>query len=113
MATVDLMDKALAALTDVNASVTDVVDGLLSPGEVTEPLGISEVAALLDVSAHTLRYYERCGLIDVARDSNDHRSENEGLNLITTFGVIPVDLIRQRLRGPDVLLLAALLLLWI
>lgn len=74
MATVDLMDKALAALTDVNASVTDVVHGLLSPGEVTEPLGISEVAALLDVSAHTLRYYERCGLIDVARDSNDHRS---------------------------------------
>ena len=73
MATVDLMAKALAALTDLDASVTDVVHSLLDPGEVTEPLGISEVAELLDVSPHTLRYYERCGLITVARDVNDHR----------------------------------------
>ena len=73
MATVDLMAKALAALTDLDAAVTDVVHSLLDPGEVTEPLGISEVAELLDVSPHTLRYYERCGLITVARDVNDHR----------------------------------------
>ncbi|MDJ0395709.1 MerR family transcriptional regulator [Rhodococcus sp. G-MC3] len=73
MATIDLMDKALAALTDVNVSATEVVHGLLNPGEVTEPLGISEVAELLDVSPHTLRYYERCGLIEVNRDRNDHR----------------------------------------
>ncbi|MCZ4278951.1 MerR family transcriptional regulator [Rhodococcoides yunnanense] len=73
MATVDLMAKALAALTDLDASVTDVVHSLLDPGEVTAPLGISEVAELLGVSPHTLRYYERCGLITVDRDMNDHR----------------------------------------
>ncbi|OZC52788.1 MerR family transcriptional regulator [Rhodococcus sp. RS1C4] len=74
MATVDLMDKAIAALAQADVSMTiDIVHGLIEPGEVSEPIGISEVAQLLGVSAHTLRYYERCGLIEVERDAHDHR----------------------------------------
>jgi DNA-binding transcriptional MerR regulator len=34
---------------------------------------IAEVADLLDVSAHTLRYYEREGLVTVTRDGLGHR----------------------------------------
>lgn len=74
MATVDLMDKALAALAGVDESMTlDVVHGLVDTGRVSTPLGIAEVADLLGVTAHTLRYYERCGLIQVGRDVHDHR----------------------------------------
>lgn len=74
MATVDLMGKALAALAAADTPMTmDVVHGLVDPGEVTDPLAISEVAELLDLSPHTLRYYERCGLIEVDRDSHGHR----------------------------------------
>lgn len=40
-------------------------------------------------------------------------SDSQGLNLITTFGVIPVNIIRQQLRGPDVLVLASFALLWL
>lgn len=42
--------------------------------EAAESMAIAEVADLLDVSAHTLRYYERAGLITVARDSSGHRA---------------------------------------
>jgi DNA-binding transcriptional MerR regulator len=34
---------------------------------------IAEVAERTDVTAHTLRYYERIGLLDVARHSSGHR----------------------------------------
>ncbi|MGD9526947.1 MAG: MerR family transcriptional regulator [Pseudonocardia sp.] len=34
---------------------------------------IAEIAELTGVSAHTLRYYERIGLLDVARDAAGHR----------------------------------------
>ncbi|MDI9897158.1 MerR family transcriptional regulator [Rhodococcus sp. IEGM 1381] len=75
MATMDLMNKALAAAADSDVPLTvDLVHELIEPGEIAEPLGIAEVAELLDISAHTLRYYERCGLIEVARDGLDHRS---------------------------------------
>ncbi|OZF40122.1 MerR family transcriptional regulator [Rhodococcus sp. 14-2483-1-2] len=74
MATTDLMNRALAAVADSQASLTvELVHDLVEPGELAEPLGIAEVAELLDISAHTLRYYERCGLIEVARDGLDHR----------------------------------------
>ncbi|MDV6263338.1 MerR family transcriptional regulator [Rhodococcoides yunnanense] len=75
MATMDLMNKALAAAADSDVPLTvDLVHELIEPGEIAEPLGIAEVAELLDISAHTLRYYERCGLIEVDRDGLDHRS---------------------------------------
>lgn len=34
---------------------------------------IAEVAAKTGVSAHTLRHYERIGLLDVGRQANGHR----------------------------------------
>ena len=34
---------------------------------------IAEVAAKTGVSAHTLRYYERIGLLDVGRQASGHR----------------------------------------
>lgn len=41
---------------------------------MAEGLSIAEVAGRLGVSAHTLRYYERCGLLDhVGRNSGGHR----------------------------------------
>ncbi|OZD75931.1 MerR family transcriptional regulator [Rhodococcus sp. 05-339-2] len=74
MATTDLMNRALAAVADSDAPLTvELLHELIEPGELSEPLGIAEVAELLDISAHTLRYYERCGLIEVARDGLDHR----------------------------------------
>lgn len=38
---------------------------------------IAEVAAKTGVSAHTLRYYERIGLLDVGRHANGHRRFTE------------------------------------
>jgi DNA-binding transcriptional MerR regulator len=37
-------------------------------------LSIAEVAELTGVTAHTLRYYERIGLVDVPRDDAGHRA---------------------------------------
>ena len=94
MATTDLMNRALAAVADPDAPLSvELVQMLIEPGELAEPLGISEVAELLDISAHTLRYYERCGLIEVARDGLDHRSyDNEAIRRL-------VFLTRMRLSG--------------
>ncbi|MGV8874767.1 MAG: MerR family transcriptional regulator [Rhodococcus sp. (in: high G+C Gram-positive bacteria)] len=94
MATMDLMNRALAAVADSEEPLTvEVVHGLIEPGELTEPLGISDVAELLDISAHTLRYYERCGLIEVARDGLDHRSYDDAAVRRLVF------LTRMRLSG--------------
>lgn len=38
-----------------------------------ETLTIAEVAERTGVTAHTLRYYERIGLVDVGRDTSGHR----------------------------------------
>ncbi|OZC53456.1 MerR family transcriptional regulator [Rhodococcus sp. WWJCD1] len=94
MATTDLMNRALAGAADSDAPLTvELVHELIEPGELSEPLGISEVSELLDISAHTLRYYERCGLIEVARDGLDHRSyDNVAIRRL-------VFLTRMRLSG--------------
>jgi DNA-binding transcriptional MerR regulator len=49
------------------------LDQLLAgpPGE--GPLTVAEVAELLGVTGHTLRYYERIGLVTVDRDGAGHR----------------------------------------
>lgn len=94
MATTDMLNRALAAMTDSEAPLTvDLVHALIEPGELSEPLGISEVAELLDISAHTLRYYERCGLIEVARDGLDHRRYDDAAVRRLVF------LTRMRLSG--------------
>jgi DNA-binding transcriptional MerR regulator len=43
------------------------------PPEVPDALTIAEVVAITGVSAHTLRYYERIGLVEVGRDGVGHR----------------------------------------
>ena len=56
-------EQALERLRRQDASVPDP-DAMLT---------IAEVAQRCGVSAHTLRYYERIGLLDVARDAAGHR----------------------------------------
>ncbi|MEH6794437.1 MAG: MerR family transcriptional regulator [Rhodococcus sp. (in: high G+C Gram-positive bacteria)] len=94
MATTDLMNRALVAVADSEAPLTvELVHELIEPGELSEPLGIAEVAELLDISPHTLRYYERCGLIEVARDGLDHRRYDDAAVRRIVF------LTRMRLSG--------------
>jgi DNA-binding transcriptional MerR regulator len=73
MATDDLMTRALEAIGDDGPLSVEAIHLLTDLADVPEPLMITEVAELLDVSPHTLRYYERAGLVEVARDSNGHR----------------------------------------
>lgn len=75
MATDDLMSRALAALDEVDGRMpAEVIHRLVDVSAATDPMTITEVADLLDISPHTLRYYERIGLVEVARDASGHRS---------------------------------------
>lgn len=75
MSTNDLMSRALATLVEIDGPMSiEVIHRLADTGEVREPMTIAEVADLLEVSVHTLRYYERAGLVEVDRDSIGHRS---------------------------------------
>lgn len=68
------MAKALAALGEVDGPMSvEVIHRLVDAGDDTGPMTIAEVSDLLDVSPHTLRYYERAGLVEVDRDSSGHR----------------------------------------
>lgn len=73
MATDDLMSRALDALGDDGALSVEAIQQLTDLADVRASMTINEVADLLDVSPHTLRYYERAGLVEVARDGNGHR----------------------------------------
>ncbi|MEU4295164.1 MerR family transcriptional regulator [Kribbella sp. NPDC026596] len=49
--------------------------GLLElPDDLPEQLSIAEAAAITGLTAHTLRYYERIGLVQVGRDDAGYRS---------------------------------------
>ncbi|GAA4481972.1 hypothetical protein GCM10023191_001580 [Actinoallomurus oryzae] len=75
MATDDLMSRALSALDEVDGPMSvEVIHRLVDVGDATEPMTITEVADLLGMSPHTLRYYERVGLVEVGRDAFGHRS---------------------------------------
>ena len=75
MSTDDLMSRALASLNEIDGPMSiEVIHRLADTGDLSEPMTIAEVADLLDVSAHTLRYYERAGLVEVDRESSGHRS---------------------------------------
>ena len=88
----------------VDAMGTDGVDTLPSlseelvrcldlPDDVPEHLPIAAVATLTGVTAHTLRYYERIGLVDVARDAAGRRVyDREALGRVVFI---------TRLRGSD------------
>lgn len=73
MATDDLMTRALEMLGDDGPLSVEAIHRLTDLADVPESMVITEVADLLDISPHTLRYYERAGLVEVARDSNGHR----------------------------------------
>jgi DNA-binding transcriptional MerR regulator len=51
----------------------ELVRAMKLPDDLPEPLGISEVAEITGITAHTLRYYERIGLVDTARDAAGRR----------------------------------------
>ncbi|MDD9372104.1 MAG: MerR family transcriptional regulator [Acidimicrobiales bacterium] len=53
-------------------STTTVVEA--APEPLAEAMSIAEVAARTGVTAHTLRYYERIGLLSVPRDDAGHRA---------------------------------------
>jgi DNA-binding transcriptional MerR regulator len=73
VATDDLMSRALAFLGEDGPLSVEAIHHLADLTEVTGPMMIAEVAGLLDISPHTLRYYERAGLVEVARDGMGHR----------------------------------------
>ncbi|MEW9554120.1 MerR family transcriptional regulator [Nonomuraea sp. NPDC050783] len=76
MATDDLMTRALEALGDDGPLSVEAIHRLADLTDLAglpETMTIAEVADLLDLSPHTLRYYERAGLIEVARDGHGHR----------------------------------------
>ncbi|MET9275812.1 MerR family transcriptional regulator [Kribbella sp. NPDC003557] len=47
------------------------------PDDLPEQLSIAEASELTGLTAHTLRYYERIGLLDVRRDAAGYRSYDE------------------------------------
>lgn len=49
------------------------VSGVLDDQPISEPLSVAEVAERLAVSPHTIRYYERAGLVTVDRSAAGHR----------------------------------------
>ncbi|MEJ2871400.1 MerR family transcriptional regulator [Actinomycetospora sp. OC33-EN08] len=51
----------------------ELVRALELPEDHAETLGIAEVAELTGITAHTLRYYERIGLVTVPRDAAGRR----------------------------------------
>ncbi|OBC03435.1 MerR family transcriptional regulator [Mycobacterium sp. 852013-50091_SCH5140682] len=74
MSSDELMRRALASLDEIDGPLSvEVIHRLADTSDLSEPMTIAAVAELLDISAHTLRYYERAGLVEVDRDSNGRR----------------------------------------
>lgn len=69
-----LLERTLAAVTGPDGTVrVEALHELVDlPDDHTER-SVTEVAELLGVSPHTLRYYERIGLVHVERDAGGHR----------------------------------------
>jgi DNA-binding transcriptional MerR regulator len=51
----------------------ELVRAMKLPDDLPAPLGISEVAEITGITAHTLRYYERIGLVEADRDAAGRR----------------------------------------
>ncbi|GAC50306.1 putative MerR family transcriptional regulator [Gordonia aichiensis NBRC 108223] len=68
------MSRALATLNELDGPLSvEVIHRLVEADEIEAPLTIAQAAQMLDLSAHTLRYYERIGLLDVSRDASGNR----------------------------------------
>ena len=77
MATDELMTKVLTELgetAEIGGTLPiEIIHRLADAGDATELMTISQVSKLLDLSPHTLRYYERVGLVHVDRDESGYR----------------------------------------
>jgi DNA-binding transcriptional MerR regulator len=97
MATDGLMTRILAELgesAEVDGTLpVEIVHRLVDAGGAGEPMTIAELAGLLDLSPHTLRYYERVGLVRVGRDAAGHRSYDAAAQRRLVF------ITRMRLSG--------------
>ncbi|MDE9366536.1 MerR family transcriptional regulator [Luteipulveratus sp. YIM 133132] len=96
MTTSTIIDRALAARHGDEPISIDQVNALLTDDEITDPLTVAQVAALLDLSPHTLRYYERIGLVSVPRAASGHRMYDADSVRRITF------LTRMRLSGMSI-----------
>jgi DNA-binding transcriptional MerR regulator len=69
------MERALAMLGDEDDDLAsiEVIHRLSNAADIEAPMTIADVADMLDVSPHTLRYYERVELVEVGRDSSGYR----------------------------------------
>ncbi len=75
MATDELIRQVLERIPDPDAP--DAIEALLALGDTAgldPPLTIAETAKRLELSPHTLRYYERIGLVTVGRDASGYRA---------------------------------------
>lgn len=69
----DRMETTGDAL-DLDGIGTCAIGEEIAAIRITEPLSVSAVADRIGLSAHTLRWYERIGLLDqVERDASGHR----------------------------------------
>ncbi|MBS4103789.1 MerR family transcriptional regulator [Tsukamurella paurometabola] len=64
--------EELARIVGTRGPLPDVAELLAGPAQ-DGPLTVAELAELVGVSGHTLRYYERIGLVTVDRDGAGHR----------------------------------------
>lgn len=55
-------------------ALTETLTSRLAGPEGATALTVAEVSELIGVTAHTLRYYERIGLVEVPRDVHGYRS---------------------------------------
>lgn len=78
MTTRDLVEQLLTRTADApDADTVDILHDLLDDSTVNQtdpPLGISDAAALVGLSTHTLRYYEDQGLVTPSRDPVGYRT---------------------------------------
>ncbi|MFP3472103.1 MerR family DNA-binding transcriptional regulator, partial [Micrococcus sp. SIMBA_144] len=70
---IEHLDHALPPETDPSGGpALDAADDLVGDDPTTW-WDVSEAATHLNVTAHTLRYYERIGMVSVPRDDAGHR----------------------------------------
>lgn len=66
-----LATTAMADLPDLTVALAGLEP---LPERLDRPLAVAEAAELLALSPHTLRYYERAGLVEVDRDAAGNRA---------------------------------------
>lgn len=66
-----LATTAMADLSDLTIALAGLKP---LPKRLDRPLVVAEAAELLELSPHTLRYYERGGLVEVDRDAAGNRA---------------------------------------